>query len=92
MRSNPMKRACLLLFACGLGLPLPEDIPLIVAGAVLCTSTKSWVITAIACWCGIIGGDCIIYFMGRRISGKYDYSAGPYRDRVLAMLRAMLAL
>ena len=33
-----------------------------------------------------------IYFMGRRISGKYDYSAGPYRDRVLAMLRAMLAL
>src|SRR4051812_49448370 len=56
----------LLLFACGLGLPLPEDIPLIVAGAVLCTSTKSWIITATACWCGIIGGDCIIYFMGRR--------------------------
>ena len=33
-----------------------------------------------------------IYFMGRRISGRYEYSAGPYRDRVLAMLRAMLAL
>jgi membrane protein DedA with SNARE-associated domain len=55
-----------LLFACGLGLPLPEDIPLIVAGAFLCTDTKSWIITAIACWCGIIGGDCIIYMMGRR--------------------------
>jgi membrane protein DedA with SNARE-associated domain len=55
-----------LLFACGMGLPLPEDIPLIVAGAFLCTDTKSWIITGIAAWCGIIGGDCIIYFMGRR--------------------------
>lgn len=56
----------LLLFACGLGLPLPEDIPLIIAGAFLCTDAKSWIITAIAAWFGIIGGDCIIYFMGRR--------------------------
>src|SRR5947208_14005794 len=55
----------LLLFACGLGLPLPEDIPLIIAGAVLCTDPHSWAITAIAAWCGIIGGDCILYFMGR---------------------------
>ena len=56
----------LLLFACGLGLPLPEDIPLIIAGAFLCTDAHSWVIVGIAAWCGIIGGDCIIYFMGRR--------------------------
>src|SRR6187551_1665001 len=55
-----------LLFACGMGLPLPEDIPLIVAGAFLCTDTKSWINTGIAAWSGIIGGDCIIYFMGRR--------------------------
>jgi membrane protein DedA with SNARE-associated domain len=56
----------LLLFACGLGLPVPEDIPLIIAGAFLCTSTQSWIITGIAAWCGIIGGDCMLYFMGRR--------------------------
>jgi membrane protein DedA with SNARE-associated domain len=55
-----------LLFACGMGLPLPEDIPLIIAGAFLCTDARSWIITGIAAWCGIIGGDCIIYFMGRR--------------------------
>ena len=55
-----------LLFACGLGLPLPEDIPLIVAGALLCTDPQSWVITAIAAWCGIIGGDIVLYSMGRR--------------------------
>src|SRR5437016_5665336 len=56
----------LLLFACGLGLPLPEDIPLIISGAFLCTTPKTWAIVGIAAWCGIIGGDCIIYFMGRR--------------------------
>src|SRR3569832_1365885 len=55
-----------LLFACGLGLPLPEDIPLIVAGAFLCTDSKSWIITGIAAWCGIIGGDICLYMMGRR--------------------------
>src|SRR3954453_19120459 len=56
----------MLLFACGMGLPLPEDIPLIIAGAFLCTDTKSWIITAIAAWCGIIGGDIILYMLGRR--------------------------
>jgi membrane protein DedA with SNARE-associated domain len=56
----------LLLFACGMGMPLPEDIPLIIAGAFLCTDTKSWIITGTACWCGIIGGDCVIYMMGRK--------------------------
>jgi len=56
----------LLLFACGLGLPLPEDIPLIIAGAFLATDARSWVIVGIAAWLGIIGGDCVLYFMGRR--------------------------
>jgi membrane protein DedA with SNARE-associated domain len=55
-----------LLVACGLGLPLPEDIPLIIAGAFLCTNAHTWAITGAAAWCGIIGGDCILYFMGRR--------------------------
>jgi membrane protein DedA with SNARE-associated domain len=56
----------LLLFACGMGLPLPEDIPLIIAGAFLCTDLHSSIITGTAAWCGIIGGDCVLYYMGRR--------------------------
>lgn len=55
-----------LLFACGLGLPLPEDIPLIVAGAFLISDARSWVIVGTACWCGIIGGDVCLYFLGRK--------------------------
>lgn len=33
-----------------------------------------------------------IYLMGRRISGSHAYGAGLYRDRVLAMMRAMAAV
>ncbi|HEX8520987.1 MAG TPA: VTT domain-containing protein [Tepidisphaeraceae bacterium] len=55
-----------LLFACGLGLPLPEDIPLIVAGA-LCATGKMhlWIACTVA-WCGIIGGDLVLYHLGKR--------------------------
>jgi membrane protein DedA with SNARE-associated domain len=55
-----------LLFACGLGLPLPEDIPLIVSGAFLVHDTRTWIIVGTACWCGIIGGDICLYMLGRR--------------------------
>jgi membrane protein DedA with SNARE-associated domain len=56
----------LLLFACGLGLPLPEDIPLILGGALLVKSPTTWVIAGITAWCGIIGGDCVLYYLGRK--------------------------
>lgn len=56
----------LLLFACGLGFPMPEDIPLIIAGAFLCTTTTRWIIVGFACWAGIIAGDCCLYFLSRK--------------------------
>jgi membrane protein DedA with SNARE-associated domain len=55
-----------LLFACGLGLPLPEDIPLLVAGALIGRGSMHWVHAGILAWCGIIGGDCVLYSFGRR--------------------------
>lgn len=33
-----------------------------------------------------------IFFMGRRISGRYSYGAGLYRDRVLTILQDMLRM
>ena len=47
-----------LLFACGLGLPLPEDVPLIVAGALCATGRMHLWIAAVVAWSGIIGGVC----------------------------------
>lgn len=55
-----------LLFACGLGLPLPEDIPLLIAGYFVAHGQMSLVVAGVVAWCGIIGGDCILYYLGHR--------------------------
>ena len=56
-----------LLFACGLGLPLPEDIPLVISGALIARGSMSWPIAAVCAWCGIIGGDICLYTLGRKL-------------------------
>lgn len=55
-----------LLFACGLGLPLPEDIPLLAAGALVARGRMDLALAGVAGWLGIIGGDCVLYFLSRK--------------------------
>lgn len=46
-----------LLLSCGLGVPIPEDIPLTLAGFFVAQGKMNLAIASIAAWCGIIGGD-----------------------------------
>lgn len=55
-----------LLFSCGLGMPLPEDIPLLFAGALVARGQMHLALAALCAWCGIIGGDCVLYSLGRK--------------------------
>ena len=55
-----------LLFACGLGLPLPEDVPLILGGYFSATGHLDLAVVAIVAWFGIIGGDCVLYHFGKK--------------------------
>jgi len=55
-----------LLFACGLGLPMPEDIPLLLAGFFIAQGKMNIAIACVVAWLGIIGGDCMLYSFGRR--------------------------
>lgn len=55
-----------LLFACGLGLPMPEDIPLIISGALIAKGQMTWGIAAACAWGGIVGGDVMLYWLARR--------------------------
>jgi membrane protein DedA with SNARE-associated domain len=55
-----------LLFSCGLGVPLPEDIPLITAGILVGSGKMNLIIAAIVAWCGIIGGDCVLYHIAKK--------------------------
>lgn len=53
-----------LLFSCGLGMPLPEDVPLIAAGILVYHGRMSFAVAAPLAWLGIIGGDCVLYTLG----------------------------
>jgi len=55
-----------LLFACGLGLPMPEDVPLLLAGFFIAGGKMNAAIACTLAWLGIIGGDCVLYSFGRR--------------------------
>src|SRR5687768_8752659 len=55
-----------LLFACGLGMPLPEDIPLLIGGYFVGQGEMNLVVVSVLAWCGIIGGDCVLYWLARR--------------------------
>jgi membrane protein DedA with SNARE-associated domain len=62
-----------LLFACGLGLPMPEDIPLLAAGYFIAQEKFHLVHACVVAWLGIIGGDCVLYSFGRRYGLNITY-------------------
>jgi membrane protein DedA with SNARE-associated domain len=55
----------LLLWGCGLGLPVPEDVPLVISGVLISQGHMSWCIAPFVAWTGIIGGDICLYHIGR---------------------------
>lgn len=60
----------LLLLSCGLGMPLPEDIPLLVAGGMVAAGQMNLALAAICGWAGIIGGDCVLYYLGKTFGSE----------------------
>jgi membrane protein DedA with SNARE-associated domain len=64
----------LLLIACGLGLPIPEDIAIVASGILVAAkATNFWHAFAI-CMVGILIGDSTIYWVGR-LWGKHLFKA-----------------
>jgi membrane protein DedA with SNARE-associated domain len=59
-----------LLFSCGLGFPLPEDVPLIAAGILIYHHHMHLALAAPLAWLGIVGGDCVLYTLGYRYGEK----------------------
>jgi len=60
----------LILIACGFGLPLPEDIILIVAGIFVANNVTNFPLTVLICMAGVLGGDTIIFFLGKIFGPK----------------------
>jgi membrane protein DedA with SNARE-associated domain len=57
-----------ILIVASLGIPIPEDVPLIVSGVLLRThpTVASWYGTFIVAMIGIMSGDLVLYSLGRR--------------------------
>lgn len=55
------------LLACGLGVPLPEDITLIAAGILAALKNISLPGAMLTGFVGVLAGDCILFFLGRRL-------------------------
>ncbi len=55
------------LFACGLGLPIPEDITIIASGILVALGKISMVGAFIVCMAGVLVGDSFMFFLGRRL-------------------------
>jgi membrane protein DedA with SNARE-associated domain len=56
----------LLLIACGLGIPLPEDLTLITAGVLAAQGYGRLDIAIVIAIFGVVGGDTILFEIGRR--------------------------
>lgn len=58
------------LFACSMGLPIPEDVTLIVAGILSSVGTISFGGAIAAGFFGVLIGDGILFFLGRRFGAR----------------------
>lgn len=59
-----------ILFVCGLGLPLPEDVSLILGGYLVHDGKARLELMMLTGYLGIIVGDSLIFFFGRRLGSK----------------------
>ncbi len=59
-----------ILLACGLGFPLPEDIPLVAAGYLVWDGTMALPSALIVTLGGVLIGDTILFFLGRKLGKR----------------------
>jgi membrane protein DedA with SNARE-associated domain len=65
-----------ILVACGLGVPLPEDISLILGGYLAHTGSANLTIMMVVGFAGILVGDSLIFYAGRRIGTNVGKRGG----------------
>ncbi|MBS1148374.1 MAG: DedA family protein [Myxococcaceae bacterium] len=72
-----------ILLACGLGVPLPEDVSLILGGYLAHAGKANLWVMMITGFVGIMVGDSIIFFAGRRIGSQVGNRKGGFFARIV---------
>jgi membrane protein DedA with SNARE-associated domain len=55
----------LALFGAGLGVPVPEEVPVVAAGVLAHEAVVRWWIALPVCLLGVLTGDVVLYWIGR---------------------------
>lgn len=77
-----------ILLACGLGVPLPEDVSLILGGYLVHAGKANLFLMMFTGFLGIMTGDSIIFFAGRRIGAQVGKKTGFFARIVTPEKRA----
>ncbi|MGQ0504738.1 MAG: DedA family protein [Myxococcaceae bacterium] len=77
-----------ILLACGLGVPLPEDISLILGGYLAFKKQVELPMMMAVGFAGILAGDSLIYFAGRRVGTQVGTRGGFFARVVTPEKRA----
>lgn len=59
-----------ILVACGLGFPLPEDIPLVATGYLVWDGTMRWFPAISITLTGVLIGDTILFYLGHKLGHR----------------------
>ena len=70
------------IIATGLGFPMPEELPVVIGGALAGWDKALWWIMLPVCIVGVIIGDSFLYFIGYFFGAKL-VQRGFIRDRLL---------
>jgi membrane protein DedA with SNARE-associated domain len=79
----PYLAVFVVLLACGLGIPAPEDISLIFGGWLAYAGRANLPLMMLTGYLGIIAGDSMIFYFGRRIGTKVGSKPGGFFARVV---------
>ena len=66
----------LVLFAASLGVPIPEELPIIAAGVLSNQAVLRWWLALPVCFVGVISGDVVLYWIGHHW-GRKSSAGGP---------------
>lgn len=71
------------LLACGLGLPLPEDVSLILGGFLVYQQKAHLGPMMLTGYLGILVGDSLIFYFGRRVGTRVGQKEGGFFARIV---------
>jgi membrane protein DedA with SNARE-associated domain len=71
------------LVACGVGVPFPEDVSLIFGGFLVFRGSANLMLMVATGFLGILAGDSMIYWAGRRLGDRARTDHGRYLRRLL---------